>query len=588
MKKSIVVVSIMVLVILLAVTLAGTFMLYGKLSELSEERTVNSSVNTLNKTMQNLDLSFQHVERIADSIMMDSYITSYFMQPIDEGSFEWLQRENDIRSRLYNYYITSRTEVRDIVLVKKNGMVITSNRNIAAADILESDWFQRAVEKDRNVVITAPYLYQAYEGGDAAQCVSMIKEYDLYGGSSGSIGHIVITMDYSLIGSRMGDFNLLGDEEILLVSEDDDLVYATDETRINENLLGYLDHITGPGEGHQIIREGNLENIIAYSASGYSNWIILSAIPISDSLVFGQYMLFFIVFYVAVIIIFSYLIVGKMLRPIVLVQDKMAQIEQGNLDIHMEKFGWIEIDALSGGFNSMMREISNLIERIIHEEDEKARIQLKILQSQINPHFLYNTLNTIGIMAKSYQANDIVLAVASLIDLLRISISNPDEFIAIEKEIGYVESYINIQRLRYSHDINVEFSFADGIRDSLIPKLILQPIVENALFHGIEPRSYMGTIKITGRSEGGCIAIDVVDDGVGMTTDELQKLQDSLREEKEQDSEGSIGIHNVNKRLKLYFGEEYGVSIRSEQDKGTCVTLTFPKIEGIKRIERAN
>ena len=227
----------------------------------------------------------------------------------------------------------------------------------------------------------------------------------------------------------------------------------------------------------------------------------------------------------------------------------------------------------------MVNEITNLIGKIIQEEDEKKDIQLKVLQSQINPHFLYNTLNTIRIMASSYGAEDIMEAVTSLIDLLRTTISNPNEFITVNEEIEHVKSYMKIQKLRYGDNINLDISISGEVGDYLTPKLILQPIVENALFHGLEPKSYVGTVSVRGEVRDDNIVITITDDGVGMDAEQLDALHKMISSGENMGSSGSIGIRNIDKRIKLHFGEKYGVRLNAGPGKGMRVELIFPRME---------
>ncbi len=579
MKKSISFMMAIGLTLLLFITVFGTFSLYKGIEGYSVQRTANSSVNTINKTIQNVDISLQDIERMISSIMMDSYITSYFSQPIEEGTFEWVQRENDIRGRLLNYYVKSRSEILDIALVNLDGAVISSNSKLTRENIWQNEGYETAIEQEDPFVITTPRAYPFLQGDENSglQYISMIKEYSLYGGSGNSIGYIVVNIDYSFIQDKLNNFILSEDEELLMMDETGNLLYTTNSgAGAGTEYTGYDGKEKA---GYEIVHQDNLINIVAFSTSGYTNWTILSKTPIHDSLIVGGYIVFFVIIYVAAIAIFSYLMMVKVLHPIISVKNAMLKVEQGNLEVSVRENEWAELGVLSKGFNSMVNEITNLIGKIIREEDEKKDIQLKVLQSQINPHFLYNTLNTIRIMASSYGAEDIMEAVTSLIDLLRITISNPNEFITVNEEIEHVKSYMKIQKLRYGDNINLDISISDEVGDYLTPKLILQPIVENALFHGLEPKSYAGTVSVGGEVRGDNIVITIADDGVGMGAAQLDALRKMIGSGEDRGSSGSIGISNIDKRIKLHFGEKYGVRLNAEPGKGMCVELIFPRMK---------
>ena len=213
------------------------------------------------------------------------------------------------------------------------------------------------------------------------------------------------------------------------------------------------------------------------------------------------------------------------------------------------------------------------MEQNIYEQEEKRKSELKALRSQINPHFLYNTLDSIIWMAEGGKNKEVVRMTSALARLLRQSISNDNERIPLEMEVDYAGSYLTIQKMRYKDKLEYEIEVAEDIKKEEIINLILQPLVENAIYHGIKYKGSKGLIRIVGYGEGSSIILKVIDNGIGMDEDALKGIFDKSR-----DSEGSggVGVHNVQTRIGLYYGAEYGLRFESVGE-GTTVTIIIPR-----------
>ncbi|MDD6214306.1 MAG: sensor histidine kinase [Firmicutes bacterium] len=233
-----------------------------------------------------------------------------------------------------------------------------------------------------------------------------------------------------------------------------------------------------------------------------------------------------------------------------------------------------ELKILSATFSHMVGMIQELMEKVRREEIVLRKTELKALQAQINPHFLYNTLDSIQWMCERGKTDDAVKMVGALAKLFRISISRGHELISIEDELKHAESYLVIQSFRYKNQFTYKFSVDKSVEDCLCNKITVQPLIENAIYHGIDRMVDEGSIDITVRAgENDDIFIDVKDNGIGMTEEQCRNIL-----QKERSDSGGIGVKNVNDRIKMYFGEEYGLSIESEPDEGTKVTLHLPQI----------
>ena len=243
--------------------------------------------------------------------------------------------------------------------------------------------------------------------------------------------------------------------------------------------------------------------------------------------------------------------------------------------------GTAEITSLTESFEHMVLQIQELVEKVRQEEISLRKTELKALQAQINPHFLYNTLDAIAWMCEEERHKDAVEMVNALARLFRISISRGHELISIEKEIEHAKSYLKIQNFRYKNQFTYDFEVDDTCLSYLCNKITLQPIIENAIYHGIDRMVDEGRIEIRIFPDHEKIVFEVEDNGVGMTEEQCQEIL-----QKDSGDKAGIGIKNVNDRIKIYFGEEYGITIRSELDEGTCVTITMPKITEKDYVEK--
>ena len=235
--------------------------------------------------------------------------------------------------------------------------------------------------------------------------------------------------------------------------------------------------------------------------------------------------------------------------------------------------GTKEISALSDSFEHMAVRIQKLMEKVRQEEITLRKTELKALQAQINPHFLYNTLDAIAWMCEAGRNEDAVEMVNALARLFRISISRGHELIPIEKELQHAQSYLHIQNFRYKNQFQYTFDVDETCLQYYCNKITLQPIIENAIYHGMDRMVDEGMIRIGIHQMDDKIIFTVEDNGVGMTEEQCMEVL-----QKEPGDRAGIGIKNVNDRIKIYFGEEYGLAIESELDEGTRVTITMPKI----------
>lgn len=264
--------------------------------------------------------------------------------------------------------------------------------------------------------------------------------------------------------------------------------------------------------------------------------------------------------------------ITRRLRELCDITDKIAE---GDLTVTANVEGEREVVALSNSMNTMIVKINELIDQVTKEQKRLRRSEFELLQAQINPHFLYNTLDAIMWLAETGETKQAVNMVRSLSDFFRTSLNQGKDIISVEEELKHVSSYLEIQHVRYQDILNFTVDVPKELNSYHIPKITLQPLVENALYHGIKNRRGLGEIKITGNTEENYFAIIVEDNGIGMTPERLKQVVDAMNNAKPE--EGDIyGLYNVNERIKLNVGEEYGLYISSANGEGTKVEVRLP------------
>lgn len=265
----------------------------------------------------------------------------------------------------------------------------------------------------------------------------------------------------------------------------------------------------------------------------------------------------------------------KTTRPISQLCEFMLGVEEENLDQECGVRGYTEINILSSRLNAMLQRMRGLMDGIKQKEKQKRKMELGFLQAQINPHFMYNTLFSIKCMVDMEKNEEASKMLVSFIQLLRSTLSNPNEFVTIKDEFRMLRQYVEIQRFRYDDGFQVVFECDETVEDKKIPKLLIQPLLENAIFHGVEFKKGEGMIVITARAMDGDVAVTVEDNGMGILPMIIEKIQ---RGEKINEKT-HVGIVNVKERIQLNFGENYGMKIESVQWAGTKIILTFPMID---------
>ncbi|MBN1877118.1 MAG: histidine kinase [Anaerolineae bacterium] len=338
-----------------------------------------------------------------------------------------------------------------------------------------------------------------------------------------------------------------------------------------DNIRGVSDVVEETVQDYMFFEVQQAEQQHLENQARFNRWIILYSIFLPCVIGFS--------------IAAAWIISASIYIPIKKLHDLTTTITKQDLQALLSRENVDEITELGLSFNIMIGKIRELLDSKVREQENLKKAELKALQAQINPHFLYNTLDTIVWMAEANQPGQVIEIVKALSSFFRIALSRGKDWISIRQEIEHVRNYLFIQKIRYRDILDYEIEVDEDILDGTILKLTLQPLVENALYHGIKNKRNGGTIWVRARrADHNSVLLDVQDDGVGFTPYKLSQIQDAIAKNSDEilQSESGFGLENVHKRIQLYYGQQYGVSVESQYQEGTRVTVTIPLQEDLE------
>lgn len=341
------------------------------------------------------------------------------------------------------------------------------------------------------------------------------------------------------------------------------------------------------------IHEEKLEGkryLVRQRTVGYTGWKIIGIASLKEG-VYEEYPIKLLIWCLfggmgILVICINRYIVQKITGPIERLSKRAEQFDDSGFDKEIEEEGTYEVRQLAESFNQMRKRIKQLMMKAVQKEQEYWDMQMKLLQSQINPHFLYNTLDSIIWMIESKRYEGAVKMVTALAGFFRISLNKGEDFITVEKELLHVKNYMEIQGIRFEDKFSFDVEIEENIKKYICPKLIVQPLAENAVYHGMESMYGDGEIHISAREENSKICITVFDNGEGMSDEQIKQI---MAQKVISSRRGSgIGVRNVDRRIKHCFGEKYGITIESEMDEGTVVKIWIPKVEDMNEYWKEN
>jgi two-component system sensor histidine kinase YesM len=553
---------------------------------LLEDYTKQNTLNDLNYLVNNTEKRLKAAEQLSDWTTINGSVK----EAINNENFERdsskeilnlinLQEniEDMILSSSLNGYISS------VIVKGNNGIDIRAGADANMIDIdniYNTKWYIPQFENRGYVDWLG--IYNNPASIYRSKYILPVLRPILSSTNNETIGFSYIGFKIEVISEIFEDYEIK-DGVIFVIDNNKNIVYHSKEEYIGKSIDNNLIENINSINGEFILKEDNNKDTYYYSKSEYLGWIICQRVsksyllPQKRNLILIGILIFLLSLLISLII--AVFLSNNLTKPLKNIKEKMKAISVGDFSRNKKIEGQDELGLLGKGINNMAQNIQKLLDDLIDEENKKREIKFKFLQSQINPHFIYNTLNSIKWLAIIQKSEIISESVTALGRFIRGAFSKKQE-IKIKEEIELLKDYIKLMKIRYVDKFDVKYEFDEKVLNRKILNMTLQPIVENAVFHGIEPKDCTGVIKIIIEENLNHIMIKIEDDGIGIEKERIKKIFS----EKEYDIENSyknnhIGIKNIDERIKLYYGSNFGLSIESIEGEYTKVFIKIPIID---------
>lgn len=541
--------------------------LYYSIAAIVQERAITNSKDAVEQSGMYIDLYIERLKAVSRLLAENPQLIDYFSDTA---------RDPEVKKKIHSTIETAMATdrfVKSVVMVSKDGQIISNETGLSmsmSSNMMKESWYVSAIEQEGNPVLTSARM-QDFSMDKDNWVISLSREIKNTQGRN--IGVLLIDVQYKVIEDYLANLDLgqLGFSFIL--NHKGEVVYHEDPAYFqNTTKQQFLQRIADDPMAYDR-QEHTFTHIFPLRNAdwvfvGISSQDELAAIKDRLFNIFILVGLLLLVISTVSIIIFT----ERITAPFKKLELAMQEIEQGLMEIPVDDKGCYELQSLTRHFNGMMLKIKKLMQEITDKEKDLRRSEIRTLYSQINPHFLYNTLDTIVWMAEFNDSEKVIEITKALAQFFRLSLSGGSEITTVNHELDHVRQYLFIQKERYGDKLTYKIDCDPAILEVKIPKIILQPMVENALYHGIRGLDRKGCIEIRAEERGHQLLFTIKDNGVGFDVQSLAKNSASKPTKL-----GGVGIHNVDQRLKLYYGPSYGVTIQSASPHGTIVQIVIAK-----------
>ena len=539
------------------------------------ENSTEYTSQLIGQVNNDIDSYINYMENLSFIVANNTDVRDYlFAENLTE------QRKNQLQERitaLFENVKDPRGDITNIAVIPQTREPLINNgveRLNPYVDVKELSWYQEALKARGEAAISSSHVQNAVQ--EHYDWVVTLSRYISNRVTPEIGGVFFVDLNYNAIQALCERISLGNKGYIYILDQSGAIVYHPQQQLIYSGMKQeLLSEVMETEESSFLTEDGKLYTISRSEATG---WTVVGVSYVSELMAGADsarlvYALTALVLFAAALAL-AYLLSREITKPIQRLQGSMKEVERGNFDnAAIQVWDDNEIGSLSRSFNIMTEEIQKLMKQSEREQRAKRKYELRVLQSQISPHFLYNTLDSIIWMAEWGKNQEVVTMTSSLARLLRRTISNEQELVTIAEEIDCTEAYLTIQKMRYKDKLEYEIELEDGIGREKIVKLVLQPLVENAIYHGIKYKEGRGLIQIRVFYRDDCIVLQVEDDGKGMDEETLAHIfEQHIRDTRS----NGVGVNNVNERIRLFYGAEYGLSFKSEPEKGTTATIRIP------------
>ena len=551
--------------------------LFFRFSANTNAQMAENSQRVLAQVNLNLDMYLRRMMRLSD--------TAYYSVIKDADL-----AEEDLSEALDLLYENNRDALVSIALFSEEGDLIASTPLVGLKNSVNPEkesWFTTAMDRIENLHFSTPHVQNLFEDPDYQYrwVVSLSRQVEMTRAGAIESGVLLVDMSFGGIEQICKDVDLSSTGYLYLIDGDGEIIYHPRQQLIYAGLLEENNlAAAGYTDGSHQETFGGTRREVTVKTVGYTGWKLVGVMP-SENLWdnYGQLVLFFlfVVLFSVFLLVFVNLRLSEWITaPVKKLDRAVKELEHGSTEVDFDVGGPGEVEHLSHSVRSMVSTMRHLMDDIIEQEEQKRRSELEVLQSQINPHFLYNTLDSVIWMTENGRTDDAVVMLTSLARFFRISLSRGSSIIPIRDELEHARHYLTIQKMRYKNKFSATITAEDGVESLYTIKLIVQPILENAIYHGMAYADGDGEITVRAFRDGGDVLIEVSDNGPGMPEEVVESLLDPNGPAAAAGAKGSgIGFRNVHRRIRLTFGADYGLTIFSEPDDGTTVRIRLPALD---------
>ena len=550
-------------------------MVYWRFSGITQQNIVDNNRKIMDQTVDSIENYLVNMRQVSDAAYYDV---------IKENDI--LEQNDSIHKGLNLLYEANKENLRSIAIYNGYGSLMAAEPVVAQKeepDVTRQGWFMQAKTRMENIHFSTPHVQNLFDDGTCRYywVISSSRVVELTNGTDTQLGVLLVDMDYSGISRMMERINMSGKGQYFYLCDGEgNIIYHPHQARI-DNGMNTESSVKAASSKEKIYDEylGKNHRKVMVGAISYTGWRLVCVMPyeiFTNKMADVKQFVLLILLLMAMMLVFvNRMISERISRPIMKLDHSVREYQEGKEE-KIAIGGSTEIRHLGQSIQESYRQNSELMKKVIWEQNERRKSEFDVLQSQINPHFLYNTLDSIIWMIESGKNEEAAFMITQLAKLFRISLSKGHTVIRIRDELQHAQSYVNIQKVRYKNKFEVVFDIRPDILDDCIVKLVLQPILENAINYGVREMDDCGKILIRGWKEQENIFMQVSDNGMGIPEEEIDLL---LKDTNRVHKKGSgVGLVNVNNRLRLLFGEPYGLQIESELDEGTTVTVSIPAI----------
>lgn len=564
-----------ILLVFIPVILMGSIS-YFSFSGAMEKKSSNFYWISLLETDRKLKYALNEVTTISNSAITKPVIQNILKQPYVAVNYE---QKQEINNNLINHPM-----ITSFGIYTNENLQYQYNEAMTYTELKRQKWFETIKEAEGRPIWVGPGENESSVSGKPVLIQARVIK-DLY--SLEDIGYVVIYVKPDVLDQVFWDAATLKQGDILLVNKQGNIVFAKSGDHIGEStkfpFLESDDDMNGNGKGYYTDKYLGEKSLITYSPSHIKGWYLVAITPskwiVSESISIRNIAVVLVLVSLISAFLFDRYFVRRLVRSIISAVNGMKRVQQGIfVPITSTVKSDDETDLLIDGFNRMSTQINELIQQVQTEQARKKEVEMQALVAQINPHFIYNSLESINSMAVLEGNKNISKMVISLGKLLRISISENQELIPLTMEMEHVRHYMDIQKFRFEDKFSYHIEIPESCKYYMTQKLIVQPIVENALYHAIEPMEGSGIISIVASDGGRDILIDVTDNGPGFDQETLFNLWNKERGSTKKYRENGVGLRNVHDRLSIRFGGYYGIMICSAPGYGSTIRIRIPKI----------